>query len=275
MGLVWYIALLVLGLIFVPLTRILFGKFFYDRGYPFAKTIGIIVLSYTAFLFGFMQILPFTFLSLFVLSGIWLAINGFIFSYLKKQNHGSFEIVKDRSAFPFLLFEEFLFVVSFIGYLYVRAHAPEIRGLEKFMDYGFMNAILRSEFFPPIDMWYSGDPISPAGYPINYYYFGHLSGSMLIALTGVPAAYGYNFVLATVFAQGMTLAFSLASNLVYVMKRHLLTRDMISKVRLGAYGLLGAFLVNLGGNLHTIYFFTSGYEPDSPVPFWEIMVPLS
>ena len=36
------------------------------------------------------------------------------------------------------------------------------------------------------------------------------------------------------------------------------------------YGLLGSFVVNLGGNLHTIYLFTSGYPADSPIPFWKI-----
>ncbi|MEO6508407.1 MAG: DUF2298 domain-containing protein, partial [Patescibacteria group bacterium] len=30
-------------------------------------------------------------------------------------------------------------------------------------------------------------------------------------------------------------------------------------------------ILNLGGNLHTIYIFTKGYENESPVPFWKIM----
>ncbi|MBI3619647.1 hypothetical protein HY214_00675, partial [Candidatus Roizmanbacteria bacterium] len=37
------------------------------------------------------------------------------------------------------------------------------------------------------------------------------------------------------------------------------------------FGLIGSFLVNLAGNLHTIYLFTKGYPNEHPVPFWQIL----
>ena len=40
------------------------------------------------------------------------------------------------------------------------------------------------------------------------------------------------------------------------------------------FGLIGAYLVNLGGNLHTIYLFTKGYPNETPIPFWKIIVSL-
>lgn len=267
----WYLVLFIIGLIFVPVTRYIFGTFFYDRGYPFAKTIGILLISYTAFLFGFIKILPFEVYSLLVIAGLWLIINVFLFSKLKRNAGETFHIFQDKKALGFIGIEEALFFLSFIGYMVVRGQEPSIRGLEKFMDFGIINAILRSDYFPPLDMWLSSDPQSPAGYPINYYYFGQLSGAMLIKLTQVMPAMGYNLLLATVFAQGITLGFSLCSNIVYIFKKHFFETDIISKTRLVVYGLFGTFLINLGGNLHSVYAFTSGYDPEKPVPFWQIL----
>ena len=75
------------------------------------------------------------------------------------------------------------------------------------MDFGFINSILRTKFFPPKDIWYSPEPI-------NYYYFGHLSGALLIKLSNIKASIGYNLILATIFAQGVTQVFSLVINII-------------------------------------------------------------
>ncbi|MFW5703624.1 MAG: DUF2298 domain-containing protein [Patescibacteria group bacterium] len=270
----WYLVILVIGLIFVPLTRVFFGTFFYDRGYPFAKTIAIIVISYTIFVLSFLKILPFSFFGLIAVCSIWIIINALILSRLKRRAGKQFHLMKDKEALSYLFLEECIFLIAFIGYIYVRGQEPAIRGLEKFMDYGFMQSIMRTDYFPPLDMWLSGDPQMPGGYYVNYYYFGHLTGSMLIKLAQVPSAIGYNLVLATIFAQGITLGFSICSNLVYIFKRHFFENGRINKIRLAVYGLLGTFLINLAGNLHTIYAFTSGYDPDNPVPFWEVLLPI-
>lgn len=48
----WYFPLLIIGVIFTPLTKKIFKSFNFDFGYPFAKTLGIILLSYFVFCFG-------------------------------------------------------------------------------------------------------------------------------------------------------------------------------------------------------------------------------
>lgn len=253
----WYLVLLILGIIFTPLTRKLFAAFF-DQGYVFAKTIAILLLSYSMFLFGTLKLLPFTQTSLFFLIGVFVIISFLII----KRHSGTSQ--NDKAFLRIIIFEELLFLAAFLFLVYIRGQEPSLRGLEKFMDFGFMNSILRSRFFPTLDMWYSGDPTHPAGYPINYYYFGHLTGTLLIKLSGIKAAVGYNLILATIFAQAVTLVFSLTANLVYLSK----------KVRLSLvifFGLLGSYIVNLGGNLHTIYLFTKGYPNDAPIPFWQII----
>ncbi|MEK7079182.1 MAG: DUF2298 domain-containing protein [Patescibacteria group bacterium] len=245
----WYVVLFALGIIVFPLTRIFFHQFF-DRGYPFAKTIAILALSYIAFILGIYKLLPFTQTSLILIIAVFVI--GYV--YFKRARLPRLTFNKDFFIF---LFEEMLFIASLFFLAYIRGQEPSIRGLEKFMDYGFMKSILRSRFFPPLDMWFSGNN------PINYYYFGHLTGAVLIKLTDIPSAMGYNLILATIFAQSITIVFSLVGNIIYLFYKSL--RHAIFG------GLLGTLIVNLAGNLHTIYLFTSGYTPDKPIPFWQIL----
>lgn len=251
----FYCFLLALGVVAFPLARRLFPAFV-DRGYGFAKTIGILVLSYAMFIAGIVRILPFTQASLVTLIALIILV-----IILIRRKHESQRLTPQTMMIMF--FEEILFLLSFLFLTYIRSQEPSIRGLEKYMDFGFINSILRSQYFPPLDMWLSADPSHPAGYPINYYYFGHLTGALLIKLTNTVPAAGYNLILAAIFGQGIVTAFSLTTQTIYKFGKKLFAALV--------FGLLGTFIVNLGGNLHTIYLFTKGYSPDNPVPFWNIL----
>ena len=248
----WYLVLLIIGIIFTPLTKKIFKNFNFDFGYPFAKTLGIILLSYFVFVLGIVKILPFSRLSLIFALCLFAIINWFIFKKNKQIGSG----VMNHA--PTIIFEEFLFIFSLFFWTYIRSQEPSIRSLEKFMDFGFINSILRVDFFPPKDIWYASEPI-------NYYYFGHLTGALLIKLTNIKSSIGYNLILATIFAQGITQVFSLVINII---KRY---SQKLSYLKTIIFGLIGAYLVNLGGNLHTIYLFTKGYPNESPIPFWKIL----
>ncbi len=242
----WYLTLLILGIGFFPLARRFFDSFF-DHGYPFAKTIGILLISYALFLFGSLHILPFVWPSVALVTTLFFLANFLLF-----------RVKKQRFNFRLLIFEELLFFVSFFFLVFTRGQEPSVRGLEKFMDFGFMNSILRSKFFPPLDMWLSGTVAQPQGFPINYYYFGHLTGAFLIRLTDTPPSAGYNLILATIFAQGITLGFSLCFNLIFLFEKLILKAKKVNILVISLFGLLGSYIINLGGNLHTIYLFTKG-----------------
>ena len=245
----WYMTLLVIGIVFTPLTKKIFKSFNFDFGYPFAKTLGIILLSYLIFVLGIVKILPFSRLNIIFALLLFAIINWLIYKKNKKIGFGvTFTII----------IEEFLFIFCLFFWTFIRSQEPSIHGLEKFMDFGFMNSILRSKFFPPKDIWYTPEPI-------NYYYFGHLSGALLIKLSNIKASIGYNLILATIFAQGVTQVFSLVINII---KRY---DQKLNYLKTIIFGLIGAYFVNLGGNLHTIYLFTKGYPNESPVPFWNIL----
>ena len=249
----WWYVIFVIGLIFLPLTIFIFHNFL-DLGYIFSKILGLLILSYAIWILSSLKILPFNTFNLLTLGGSFLVINLYI---LFKKN--LLKII--RKHWRIFLFEEVLFLGGLIFWSYIRAHEPSIHGLEKFMDFGFINSILRTEFFPPKDLWLSPETL-------NYYYFGHLLVAVLTKLSFLNPVITYNLMVATLFGFTFTMSFSIGANayhkffasqsLPFTLKRALMC------------GLLAAFLVSMAGNLHTIYVFFQNYNTDNPVPFWQL-----
>lgn len=264
----WFLAHLILGIIFFPLTNKILGRFFPDRGYAFAKIFAILFLSYSIFVLGIMKVLPFTQISLIIIIALFALLNFLIF----KKN--KIRITNTELPIIFLIvFEEFLFLVALFFWAFIRGQEPSIRGLEKFMDFGFINSILRAKYFPPLDIWLSSDQTKTNGFYINYYYFGHLTGAFLIKLTRIKSEIGYNLILASTFALTVIQSFSLVTGIIFQYQKAI-KKVVNDSFELGKYiffGLLGSYIISLGGNLHTIYVFTKGYPNENPVPFWGIL----
>ena len=102
---------------------------------------------------------------------------------------------------------EVLFALAFISWAVIRAYNPDIIDQEKYMDFGFLNAILKSPSFPPNDMWL-------AGYSINYYYFGYVLIAAITALSGVPTQVAFNLANVTLFALTALGSFGIVYNLI-------------------------------------------------------------
>lgn len=233
----WWSLIFILGLFFLPLTLLLFRNFF-DKGYLFSKLMAILLISYTNWLLGSLKILPFNQLTILGIIIIWIVLN-LILKKKKRINLKSFF----RENWKIFLFEELLFLFCLLGWSLVRAFQPNIHGLEKFMDYGFVNSILRSSFFPPQDMWLAGETV-------NYYYFGHLITALLTKISGINSTITYNLMISTIFAFSFVGTFSLGANMSYFF----LKEKRLKNLKLVFFiGLFAAFLLNLGGNLHPLY----------------------
>jgi len=249
----WYLALLILGLTFLPLNSFLFSRFS-DRGYPFAKVIGILGLSYLFFVLNILQLVPFTQPVL-----VFLILGSLFFNLLLKR--------KAKVILPswktILAYEGF-FLLMFGVWTYLKGFEPTIHSLEKYMDFGFIQSILNQRFLPPQDIWFASTVKQSLS--INYYYYGHLVAAILIRLTQTLPSVGYNLTLTTIFAWGTTLSFSLGKNFYqFLAKEKGLTLSALIA------GALSMAIMNFGGNLHTIYLFTKGYLAENPVPFWQIL----
>ena len=265
---IWWLTIFVVGLTTLPLCFTLFSRFI-DKGYIFTKVLGIFISSYIIWLAANLHIFPFNRLTiLIVLIGLGL-VNLVIWAKRSSKN-GSIAI-----PWGLVILEECLFFLTLAFWSYVRATEPSIRGLEKFMDFGFVNSILRANFFPPLDMWLTHSPEYLGGYFINYYYFGHYVSAFLTKFSGIDPAVTYNLAMATLGAFTFVLPFSLGMNLIYLFLNSLDTRG--TRDTRGTFefkyliiGLLAGFLVSFGGNLHTLYVFTSGYPNETPVPPWQL-----
>jgi YYY domain-containing protein len=249
----WWGTLFLIGAASFPLTKRLFSTW-YDRGYFFSKAVGLAVVTYCVYLLAILHIAPFAQGTVYVvLATVFL---GGIALQLKTKDGASEHKMWSRiiRRAPILLFEEVFFFVALLLWAWVKGHEPSIHGLEKFMDYGFMQSILNSSYFPAPDMWY-------VGFPINYYYFGHTVVAVLVKLSGIDLIYGFNLMLATIFALCLTMSFSLGYSL--------LAKTGKAKAFIG--GLLSAFLVTLAGNMQTLYAFTKGYTGEDVKPFWHLL----
>ncbi|MFN3982331.1 MAG: DUF2298 domain-containing protein, partial [Caldilinea sp.] len=98
----------------------------------------------------------------------------------------------DLPPLRYILLAELLFLLAFTAWAWVRAHDPAADHTEQPMDLMFMHSIRASLTYPPQDAWL-------AGYPISYYYFGYWLMNMVGLMAGQTAAVSYNLAQALWF----------------------------------------------------------------------------
>ncbi|MDO8620949.1 MAG: DUF2298 domain-containing protein [Candidatus Levybacteria bacterium] len=256
----WWPMFFAIGIIFLPLTTIIFSNFS-DRGYIFSRILGIAVLSYIVFLLGVLKVLPFQMPTIILVCVICLIINLFVAKKTQFLTKLDF-----KENWRLYLLEEAIFLAALVFWSYIRGFQPDIHGLEKFMDFGFVNSILRADYFPPRDMWFTP-------FPINYYYFGHLVTALLTRISQIPSSITYNLMIASLFSLTFTASFSIGINLLSKLNATLRLRSGRERYTLYAIGggLIIAFLATIGGNIHSIYSFFTPYTNGAPVPFWQLI----
>lgn len=196
-----------------------------DRGWAISRPLFLLALAYPVWAIA--HLLPaFTTIVLWSGTGV-LLLTGLILRFRAGT--------AAREAFPLrtLAYAELRFILPFAFYLSMRGFSHDLIGLEKFMDFAFVNSAERSVSMPPADPWF-------AGASINYYYFGHYLAALLCKLTGVPPAFGYNLMLATLFASVFQLSFALVTELTPTVPQTL--RNVMSAIT--------AIWLTLGGNIH-------------------------
>ncbi|MDF2944465.1 MAG: putative rane protein [Herbinix sp.] len=241
----WWVTIAIIGVIFLPLTTLIFGSF-HDKGYLFSKTIGIGITGYIMWFLSSVHVMKFTEVSCIISVVISLLFNIIILLLKKKykanntqDNDSARTIIKDGTLNA-MITEELVFFGVFLLFTYIRGFKPEAYGTEKFMDYGFMTSMMRSEYMPPQDFWFSGTKI-------NYYYVGQYLATFLTKLSFVKVSYGYNLMLMMVGAFAFVLSYSLAYN---VMLQFI--KDQGKKIKLIPWlsGIIAGAGVCIAGNMH-------------------------
>lgn len=222
----WWAVLLLLGIGFFPLSAFLFRQFS-DKGYIFGKVLGLVISGWLVWVLSCMHIVKFSTVGSYVLLGLCIVANyGLVIYFCKKKKVrlGEFFGVTDGSAvITRAIWYEVLFFAVFAALLYVKCFRPDFSWqTEGGMDYGFMISMLKSDYMPPEDFWYSGTDL-------NYYYLGQYFYTYLTKLSGVTINAAYNLALMTVGALCMVLSYSLAARIF----------ELYMKERTKEYGMLG------------------------------------
>ena len=240
----WWLALQVLGLAALPVTLKLLRNL-PDRGIGLARQIGLLLAGYLFWLLTSVGLLQNTQACIVF---VVLLVGGLSAILWRREGKAMWAALLERRRLLFV--SEVLFLVALAVFSLFRAHNPEIAATEKPMEFGFINAILRSHTFPPRDPWLSG-------YALSYYYFGYVLVAMLTRLTGLSSSVTFNLAGATLFALTVSGTFCLTYNLVqaYLQNRAKVDRAIVRTVSSSAVatGMLSASFVALMGNLEGVF----------------------
>ena len=236
----WYLLALVLGAAAMPLTGRLFRRF-QDRGWMFSKVTAIAVSGFLTWFLVAVKIIKFTTMTCVVVTLVCAAAS--LILYCREQKAG-FECIP-FAHLDLVYAEELLFFAAFLLWTYFAGFHPAAYGTEKFMDYGFMEAMMRSKTLPATDLWYSQGKI-------NYYYGGQYFAVFLTKLSGAKVELTYNLM--RTFVAG--LAFAMPFSLVHQMVTDRLgkTRSRWKKALPSVTGILAGISVSIAGNMHYVVY---------------------
>ena len=236
----WYLLALVLGAAAMPLTGRLFRRF-RDRGWMFSKVTAIAVSGFLTWFLVAVKIIKFTTMTCIVVTLVCAAAS--LILYCREQKAG-FECIP-FAHLDLVYAEELLFFAAFLLWTYFAGFHPAAYGTEKFMDYGFMEAMMRSKTLPATDLWYSQGKI-------NYYYGGQYFAVFLTKLSGAKVELTYNLM--RTFVAG--LAFAMPFSLVHQMVTDRLgkTGSRWKKALPSVTGILAGISVSIAGNMHYVVY---------------------
>jgi YYY domain-containing protein len=248
LGIIYLLGAATFPLVFVALQRLR------DRGYLLAKTLGVLLLGYLAWLLPSVGLATYSRATIALLL-LAIGIGGGVVAWYQR---GALRVFL-RGHWRLLLANEALFLTAFLLFWLIRWQNPDlwhpVMGGEKPMDLAYLNAIVRSSSFPPYDPWFAGGCI-------NYYYFGLSTVATLVKLTGIVPTVAYNLAVPTFFALTAGGAACVVYNLVPVATDAAERRGLPRHAQRRAFGyaLLGALMVAVLGNLGELVLLLRGFE---------------
>jgi len=204
----WYLIISILGWIAFPISYRILSSLA-DRGYTTSRILGLLIWSFFFWLFASLGIINNDIGGILVGLLVLVALSIWALNYIKLDSI----IFWMKTNKRIVIIVEVLFFLAFVLWTVVRASNPEAVGTEKPMELAFINSILNSPTFPPIDPWLSG-------YSISYYYFGYVIVAMLSKFTATPGAIGFNLAIILIFALTAIGAYGLVFNLLNTRNNH-------------------------------------------------------
>ena len=236
----WYLLAAVLGVVGMAVTGRLF-RGFADKGWMFSKVVSITITGFLTWFLVSIKLLKFTTVTCV---GITVVFGIVCILLYEKQRKAEYDCLPIDNL-DLVYIEEILFFAVFLMWTYLAGFHPAAHGTEKFMDYGFMEAMMRSKTLPATDIWYSQGKI-------NYYYGGQYFAVFLTKLSGTQVELTYNLMRTFVAAFAFVLPFSLVRQM---------TVDMQGKKVYGwkkrlpsITGFIAGLAVSIAGNMHYVVY---------------------
>lgn len=202
---VWWLALLGINLLTWPIAFSIFSGL-RDRGYGFNRGLGLLLLAWIAWILPAARLLINNLLPLLIA----LILVGALAWALWRRNRAEM-LAFLRAHRPLILYSEALFSLAFLFFVGIRLLNPDLwqpwTGGEKFMEFAFLNAVLKTPYFPPYDPYFAGGIM-------NYYYYGYQILAGPIKLTGISPTIAFNLAIPTLFALTAAGVFSLVYSIV-------------------------------------------------------------
>ena len=236
----WYLLAAVLGVVGMAVTGRLF-RGFADKGWMFSKVVSITITGFLTWFLVSIKLLKFTTVTCV---GITVVFGIVCILLYEKQRKAGYDCLPIDNL-DLVYIEEILFFAVFLMWTYLAGFHPAAHGTEKFMDYGFMETMMRSKTLPATDIWYSQGKI-------NYYYGGQYFAVFLTKLSGTQVELTYNLMRTFVAAFAFVLPFSLVRQM---------TVDMQGKKVYGwkkrlpsITGFIAGLAVSIAGNMHYVVY---------------------
>jgi YYY domain-containing protein len=259
----WWMTILVIGLAMQPFTAVAF-KNFADGGWVFGKTIGIGVAGWLMWVLSSAHILKFS-RGGSIACIVIVCAAAFVFLYfstMRKNRNISISSFYNADRLCSIFTSETIFFALLVFWCYLKGISPDAIGTERYMDYGYMMSMNRSDYMPAADMWFAGEGI-------NYYYIGQFLMTYINKIAGVPVSCGYNLAMMFLAAISFPLAYSIGNNLMHIFlsdraKRKWSPQETASMQEIGCVisenkrpffrpaiaGTLSGLAVTFAGNMH-------------------------
>ena len=253
----WWLLAFLMGMMAMPVTGRLF-RGFEDKGWMFSKVLAIAVTGFLTWVLVCIRLLPFTAITCI---GVCVVCAAGCMALYHVQTKKGIDCLPEGKA-ALIYWEEILFFLFFLLWTYLAGFRPAAYGTEKFMDYGFMEAMMRSTTLPAKDLWYSQGTI-------NYYYGGQYFAVFLTKLSGSKVEITYNLMRTFVAGLAFILPFSLVYQMAVDKKKQ--TSSGKGKWIAPVSGITAGLAVSVAGNMHYVIYSKilpwiqklQGQEPDS------------
>ena len=126
--LIWWLVILLLGIVFLPLSNLLFRRF-RDGGWLFSKTIGLFISAWLLWVLNCMHVLAFTQVNAMITVAVFLVPGILLLRAVLRRNRDAFR----EMNLKLVIFEELLFLGIFLIWVWMIGFKPEAYGTEKFM----------------------------------------------------------------------------------------------------------------------------------------------